>query len=483
MIEISKCAYSTDEIFNNLTPVSIYLRNVDQALLIVYNLGIGITFMKKTPLLLIVSTLLLTSCGFLRAFKPKSSSEEDTSSISTVDSDTSKTSSYDLSAYEDCKDYEWFNIGLERYTDYLGNNIYFNSLRRYELFAKGKYMCNDDYYGHYNFFICDNKDVMFDSLTKMYAFDKSEYTVTEINPTDRCYDMPADGLTREEAIYDYYFELAAHFAGVAEEHLSYNDTVFMTLSDVYGFYGIILQSPEIGTVDIDTTFLYVCRNAHGYGPTFKDKYVFSKYMDNVYTYRYVGVPPFLSIDNMKSWSYERKYTDRHGYRIWVDSKLTLSFTGYSIEEARSWPYIMELAEYDRTSLQDNLDSETYPSLIYEAKINMLGYISNMNHNSSSHFLQNSIKIHYFTLKRNPVGPEDYIVDFTIEFTKPTVWDGHGLFIYQDEGLMFYYTFDTPETIQAKIVNKVKQLETKSVRTSEDVTASFFFPRKNPGESD
>lgn len=420
-------------------------------------------------------TMLLTSCNILN-YLPKESSEDSSSNeSSSSESTSSESSSKDLSKYEDWKDYEWFNIGFEYYTDYLGNNIYFDSLIRYETFKSGKYLCDDEYWGHFNLFVCENGDVGYDPLTKMVMFDKSEYTYYTLNINDYSYTESAYRENKTDKMFAFYLELSSVFFSLNEDVLSFNELELQTLQAVYSFYGIVLQFMNEGTVEQDETSAYICNGAYGLDATYNDSYLFTTYMNCNPLFKYSGLPPFLSESHVDNWEYKRGYTKIRGKRCWSDVSLIVWFKGYTAEEVRSWIPLFSMAGYQQTNYMDKLDDETNPLLDYEASIDILGFTYNSQPTS---YLKNRIELYFTPIKWDKdYHPIDYSVMYKITFCQPTVWDIAGKFVFQDDGLHFYYT-DQGAALEAKIVNLNREIETANiVKDKGDTHLSFYFPHE------
>ena len=427
--------------------------------------------MKKTVLLVIVASFLLTSCNLIDLINRDNNESTDT--YSEDYSEPSKNSTEKVSKYDAYTDCDWYGIGLEKYTDHdLDLNSYYEYLIKYETMKKGKYLSNDTFNGHYNLFICANGDVAMDDLDHIKFFHKSEYSYVTTQFSDRSYIPQELGLTAAEQKYDFYFELACTFAGVSESSLSYNDTVFSSINDVYSFYGIQLKNKISGSVEADDETCYVCSDAFGKGPSYDEGYVFTTYMNCNPAFKFVGLPPFLSSSDITSWSYERKYTNMRGMRHWSDSVLNIYLDGYTPEDAKTWYLLLTAAGYQKTKLQDNLDSESSPSFSYEGTINILGYVSSAA-NSATHYLKNKIALNLYTMKHDENNnPIEFSVQFRIEFAKTTVWDTCGTFVFQDDGLYMYYS-DSGVQQKDKIVNENKEIETESIFKN-NTTFSFFF---------
>ena len=426
--------------------------------------------MKKTTILLLAASLLMTSCK-LNFFKGKESSSQESETETT--SHNTDTSSIDLSKYEDCRQYEWFNIGLEVYTDYLGNNSYFNGLRKYETMRKGKYSCDDDTSGHFNLYVCENGDAAYDDLSKIQFFDKSEYQVTTTQFSDKSYSQNELGLTAAQQKYSFYFDLACVFFVyyVLENDCLYTDARFNSASDVYSLYGIQLQNKTKGTVDTDDESSYICSSAYGRGPSYDEDYVFTTYMNCNPSFKFVGLPPFLSKNNVTSWSYQRKYTVKRSQRIWSDSQLIINLSGYTPEEVGTWLPLFAAAGYQQVSLNNSLDANR-PYLNYEADIDILGFISSAN-GSTTKYLKNRITLTYSASRYDDnYNPIEYSVMYKIVFCLPTVWDTCGAFVFQDDGLYMLYSANSTQ-LTAQIVNDSGELVTGSI-TKNDTIFSFFF---------
>lgn len=399
----------------------------------------------------------MTSCKF-NFFKRDSSTED----VNTID----------LSKYEEYKDREWFNIGLEQETDYFGNNTYFNAIIKYEKMKKGKYTAND---GSYNLYICDNGDVVRDNANRPIFFNKTEYRYYKAYVSDRSYEPSTVGLTGKEALYAFYYELASLFDGITESKLSYQNSQFASMDAAGLICGKVIKDKRVGTVETDDKLSYICQGVSGVGASFDESYVFTTYMNSNSLFKFVGLPPFLSASTVTSWKYGRKYGTTRNLRIWHDDELTINLDGYSKSEIRSWAPLFELAGYGTTSLEDHLDDTTSPYFTYKATIKILGYTTNES-DGESKYLKNNIKLvcapSKFDTKNNPI---EYSVSYTIDFANATIWDGCGTFEFEDTGLNFYYTDDGIQYV-SKIVGSSGTLETDYLIKNE-IILTFFFPNK------
>ena len=422
--------------------------------------------MKKIALLMVVAPLLLTSCNLITPNKGDKSSSDKTS----LDESSNKENSSEKGKYDDYKDYEWYDIGFERYTDYLGNNMYYNSLIRYEGFKKGKYLCDDDNYGHYNFYVCENGDFAFDDLESIVMFDKSEHEFITCYYADKCYIHGAYYANEKDKLFPYYLELAAQVAGVFEDHLSYTDTKFASINDIYALYNIVIQNKGKGSVEPEDESSYLCKGAYGVDNTYDEIYVLSRYM-NTNQFKYAGVPSFFSTNNITNWDYKRGYSINRGKNVWHDVKLYVELDGYSVEDAKTWGSILSLAGYSETSCQNKLDDEKAPHYSYEGTVDLLGFTSN--HSTKTSYLKNKLKVNFSPYKYDSNGyATDFCASFVIEYTMTTVWDGGGTFIFEDRGLMFYYT-DNGTKLEATIVNTSGELQTPGISKGQDTILTFF----------
>lgn len=362
---------------------------------------------------------------------------------------------------------------LEVYTDYLGNNLYFNSLREYENTPKGKYSCDTDGIGHYNLYLCDNGDVAYDDFETIEFFDKSEYVMTTTRFSDRSYKRSTLGLNRPNAMFAFYLDLASIFTAFryTNSSVTYTNTRFDSAADIYVLYGIQLQAITKGTVDASDEHLYICSDAYGVNASYNEDYVFTTYMNCNPTFKFVGLPPFLSESNVTSWDYKRKYADKRGQHIWSDSQLIISLEGYSAEQVNSWLSLFAAAGYQQTAITNSLDADR-PYLHYEADIDILGFASSAS-NSTTHYLKNHITLAYSPIKYDANSrPIEYGVMYKIEFCMPTVWDTCGTFVFHDDGLYMFYSVNSVQQT-AKIVNENGELETPSITKNETIFSFFF----------
>ena len=429
--------------------------------------------MKKAAIFVIAIALLLPSCN-LGNFLEKFSFEDEGSSDYVESSSTassSKSSSSKKGKYDDYKDREWYNVGLDSLTDSTGNNLYYNSLINYDTFKPGKYVCDDKY----TFCICKNGDAAIYYQEKYHFFDFSEYTYVTAYESNRGYSPSTLGYSKERAMRSYYYELAIDFYGIYADESTYESIKCDSLEDIYGVFGVVILGKTMTIVDEDDTTSYVCNGCIGDGPTSYDEaYILTTYMNHNKLVKYSGMPSFFSSNNLTGWAYTRKPRKVRGKRVWQDVQLSLTFGGYTGEDVRSMITLLRLAGYTDDYIHDELDSDS-PYISYEAQIEILGFTSNwMNHTG---YIKNKIKLSYSPSKYDEKNkPIEYSVNYIVDYAESAWWDaGPGTFVLQGNGLFYYYT-DEGAALVATIVNMNGELETACIVINEGKeTLTFSLP--------
>ena len=433
--------------------------------------------MKKTGILLIAASMLLTSCGInVPDEKSNDNSEQNTSSE--TESKTSESSSKP-GKYDDYKNCEWFSIGLEKYTDANGNNTYFNGLVVYETLAKGVYTKGEEY----KVFVCDNGDAVFVETRGTYrneidAFDKSEYNHTEINLDYMSYTDSDFRKTRNDQIYYFYFDLAIQFYATYFDSYTYENTKYNSMGDVFSFLGFNIRDKSVGTVEASDNASIICTGVVGEATTYDESYILSTYMNHDSSFKCAGLPPFLSENNLVGWSYTRGVSTKQDYRIWTDDQLQTTFYGYTIEDIRSWIPLFTSAGYEMTSTSGSLDDGstdyTYKASRPILKVTITQEKSGGTTSVKEHYYKTNIELHFFVAKYdNNYNPEILGVIFRINFPNPVVYDPGGTLVAEDNGLFLYYK-NAGVSEKTKIVNKSGQIENSSI-INDKLTIKFDWP--------
>ena len=433
--------------------------------------------MKKTGILLIAASMLLTSCGInVPGENSNDSSEQNTSSE--TESKTSESSSKP-GKYDDYKNCEWFNIGLEKYTDANGNNTYFNGLVVYETLAKGVYTKGEEY----KVFVCDNGDAVFVETRGEYktnaidTFDKSEYNHTEINLNDKSYEGPDFRKTKAEAIYYFYFDLAIQFYATYFDSYTYENTKYNSVSDVISFLGFNIRDKSVGTIETSDTTSIICRGASGYAG-YDESYLFSTYMNYNPSFKCAGLPPFLSENNIIGWAYKRAYSTKQDYKYWVDNELQVTLTGYTLDDVRAWIPQFTSAGYETTSTSGSLDDGS-TDYTYKASRVLMNVTTTQPKSGGGttvkeHYYKTNIELHYYINEYDSnYNPKVFGVLFKINFPNPLVFDPGGTLVAEDNGLFLYYK-DAGISKKTKIVNKNGQIENGNI-INDKTTLQFAWP--------
>ena len=405
--------------------------------------------MKKTIILLLSASLLMTACNFSSS---KNSKKDDVPD-----------------KYTEYKDRDWYGIGLEEYTSDLGNNHYYDTLIELENIRKGKYNYTaSSEASNFSLYICDNGDFVNSRSINSKYFDLSEYLIYIVNGDERKrYEVENISPVGAPNKLTFYHDLVTNYNQYNYSSLVFEDTQFTSMQNVATSLDIDFKDETVGTYPSDDSTACLCHHASGKGTSLNDDFLFSTYMNYNPSFKYVGLPSVFSENKIKSWSINRGSTMERDIHMWTDDSLKIKLDGYTKQQIRTWVAAFEGAGYETTSTSDKLDSSDSPSFTYKAKTKLLKY--GLAGNSTDHFLRQSIQVSC-TPSDNA---NEFSVVFTITFSPIVIWDGCGTFIFQDEGLIFYYANDGIK-YTATIVNPNGVVETTSV-VDGDRTYNFSFP--------
>lgn len=404
--------------------------------------------MKKTIVTLLLASLVMTACNFSSS---KNKSKEEVPDL-----------------YGEYKDRDWYGIGLEQHTAESGKNNYYDTLIELETKQKGKYNYTaSSENNNFSLFICGNGDFVNARNINSKYFDLSEYLIYVINGDERKrYELENVSPTGAPDKYNFYHDLVINYNQYNYSSLVFEDTQFASMQSVATSLGIDIKNVTVGTYPSDDPTTCICHHASGKGMSLNDDFLFSTYMNYNPSFKYVGLPSVFSENKVKSWSIVRGSTMERDIHMWTDDSLKIKLDGYTKQQIRTWVASFESAGYETTSTSDQLDSNS-PSFTYKAKVKLLKF--GVAGDSTDHYLKQSIQI--------SCTPSDtaneFSVVFTINFSSIVVWDGGGTFIFQAEGLIFYYANDGVQ-YTATIVNKNGTLQTSSV-VDGDYTYNFAFP--------
>ena len=405
--------------------------------------------MKKTLILLLSASLLMTACNFSSS---KNNKKDDIPDL-----------------YTEYKNRDWYGIGLEQHTAESGKNNYYDTLIELETIRKGKYNYTaSSESSNFSLYICSNGDFVNARNTNSKYFDLSEYLIYIVNGDERKrYEVENVSPVGAPDKYNFYHDLVINYNQYNYSSLVFEDTQFASMQSVATSLDIDFKDESVGTYPSDDSTACICHQASGNGSSLNDDFLFSTYMNYNPSFKYVGLPSVFSENKITSWSIVRGSTVERDIHMYTDHTFKVKLAGYTKQQIRTWVAAFEGAGYETTSTSDKLDSSDSPSFTYKAKAKLLKF--GVAGNSTEHYLKETIQV--------SCTPSDtaneFSVVFTITFAPIVYWDGCGTFIFQDEGLIFYYADDGVQ-YTAKIVNKNGVVETNSVSDGDRIY-NFSFP--------
>ena len=404
--------------------------------------------MKKTLILLLSASLLMTACNFSSSKNNKKDDIPD--------------------QYADYKNRDWYGIGLEQHTTESGKNYYYDTLIEFDATRKGKYNYITEYENNnFSLYFCDNGDFVNKRNVNSKYFDVSEYVIYTVNGDEmKRYEIENISPANAPAKYNFYRELVTNFDQYNYSSLVFEDTQFTSMQNVATSVGVQIKDKSLGTFISDDPSACFCNHAKGVGASFDEGYLMNRYLNYNPSFKYVGLPSVFSKDKVTSWSILRGTALVRDVNYLIDDTTKVNLDGYTKEQIRSWRAQFEAAGYETTSTSDQLDSTDSPSFTYRARVNLLKY--GYADSSTDNYLRQSIKI---TCQPSKTNANEFSVAFELNAPSPTSWEG--TFAFQDKGLIFYYTSDNIQ-YNPTIVNTNGELVTSSV-TKGGRSFRFSFP--------